>query len=131
MRSITDPARRTFLVSSVVLVIAVNAGRAEHPIAVAQRLQQSANEACHEGDYPGFTQALEQALELNPSSHVTRYNLACGDARIGQIDFVGQGPAPATRPSQFPEPLAPFLGKTIIKNRPLPFSATGHHRGER
>ena len=37
----------------------------------------------------------------------------------GQIHYVGQGPAPNTAPSQFPEALAPFLGKTVIMTAPL------------
>ncbi len=36
-----------------------------------------------------------------------------------RIHYVGQGPAPAARPSHFPEALAPYLGKTLIMTAPL------------
>jgi len=36
-----------------------------------------------------------------------------------RIHYVGQGPAPQTPPSQFPQALAPYLGKTVIMTAPL------------
>ena len=32
----------------------------------------------------------------------------------GMLHYIGQGPPPAVRPTQFPEPLGPFLGRTVI-----------------
>jgi DNA-binding beta-propeller fold protein YncE len=36
-----------------------------------------------------------------------------------RIHYIGQGPRPETRPSQFPEALASYLGKTLIMTAPL------------
>lgn len=76
---------RVVLVAAVtVLVIAPATRGQDGPIAEAQRHQQEGMAAYQEGDYEGFARSMKRALELNPSSHATRYNLACGYARTGR-----------------------------------------------
>lgn len=79
------PSIRSVSLTAALFLVSSGAG-AEHPIAAAQRLQQTAAQLYQDGDYVGFTDRLEQALALNPSSYATRYNLACGYARTGQAD---------------------------------------------
>ena len=59
---------------------------AQNPIAESQVHLREANEAYRDADYGSFTRSLEKALELNPASFTTRYNLACGYARTAQPD---------------------------------------------
>lgn len=79
------PGRRHGVILSGLLVVFIASGAAaEHPVAEAQRLQQEATGAYRAGDYESFTRSLERALELNPWSFATMYNLACGYARTGR-----------------------------------------------
>lgn len=52
----------------------------------ARNHRRDAAEAYRGGDYEAFTLATEKALELNPASLATRYNLAAGYARTGRHD---------------------------------------------
>lgn len=52
----------------------------------ARNHRLDAAEAYRAGDYEAFTLATEKALELNPASLGTRYNLAAGYARTGRHD---------------------------------------------
>ena len=56
----------------------------QHPVAEAQIHQRDAAQSYRDGDFEGFTRSLETALELNPASFATRYNLACGYALTGR-----------------------------------------------
>lgn len=74
---------------SIALSIVLNASPGlaqEDPIAAAQRHQQEGTAAYREGDYEGFTRSMERALELNPASVATQYNVACGYARTGRAN---------------------------------------------
>ncbi|MDH4108882.1 MAG: SMP-30/gluconolactonase/LRE family protein [Gammaproteobacteria bacterium] len=59
---------------------------AQNDIEKAQAELQAANASYRAGDFEGFTRSLERALELNPASLYTRYNLACAYARTGRAD---------------------------------------------
>lgn len=69
------------LVSAVLASFASPAAAAQNPIAESQVHLRAATQAYHAGDLESFTDSLERALELNPASFTTRYNLACGYAR--------------------------------------------------
>ena len=56
----------------------------QHPVAEAQIHQRDATQSYRDGDFEGFTRSLETALELNPASFATQYNLACGYALTGR-----------------------------------------------
>lgn len=82
---------RVHRLAGLLLVLAafaliVSPGYAQNNIAEAQRQQQQGRAAYQAGDYSGFAEAMEKALELNPSSYATRYNLACGYARTGRAE---------------------------------------------
>lgn len=70
----------------LVVVPALAAAQAEHPVARAQDFLQQANAAYQAGDVATFAEMLERALALNPASLVTVYNLACGYARTNRVD---------------------------------------------
>ena len=80
MKSITNVNPMIFLALAI-LAIASGRADAQNPVAEAQVHQREANQAYQAGDYVGFTRSLEIALELNPASFATRYNLACGYAQ--------------------------------------------------
>ena len=67
-----------------VLPMMVEPAFAQHPVAEAQIHQREAAQSYRTGDFEGFTRSLEIALELNPASYATRYNLACGYALTGR-----------------------------------------------
>jgi DNA-binding beta-propeller fold protein YncE len=67
-------------------IVAASPAPAQESVAEAQRLQGQAREAYQAGDYEGFARLTERALELNPASYATQYNLACGYARTGRGD---------------------------------------------
>ena len=56
------------------------------PVAESQVFIQDAIAAYRAGDLPGYVDAMEDALELNPASLSTQYNLACGYALVGRAD---------------------------------------------
>lgn len=85
MRTIAKAARKT-LFAVAALLFTSGSVCAQNPVAEAQVHQREATEAYQAGDYEGFTRSLEIALELNPASFATRYNLACGYARTGRDD---------------------------------------------
>lgn len=69
------------------LLLALAPARAqEHPVAAAQQLQRQANVAYGAGDFDEFARSLQAALELNPASLATKYNLACAYALTGHSD---------------------------------------------
>ena len=59
---------------------------AQADVAAAQIHLREAGQAYREGDFIGFTNSLETALDLNPASLATRYNLACAYARTDRND---------------------------------------------
>ena len=83
MRIVTN-VYRTCALALTVTLLASGLTHAQNPVAQAQVHQREANQAYQAGDYEGFTRSLELALELNPASLATRYNLACGYARTGR-----------------------------------------------
>ena len=63
----------------------------EQPVGEAQpmdaaTLRARALEAYQQGDMERFVSLQEQALQADPGSTITRYNLACGYARTGRRD---------------------------------------------
>ena len=56
------------------------------PVAESQLHLRAAGRAYRDGDLRGFIDSLETAYSLNPASLSTRYNLACGYARIGESE---------------------------------------------
>ena len=83
MRTVTF-LRRTCALAMTVILLASGFAHAQNPVAEAQIHQREATQAYQAGGYEGFTRSLEIALELNPASFATRYNLACGYARTGR-----------------------------------------------
>jgi hypothetical protein len=83
MRIVTN-VRRTCVLALAAALLASGFAHAQNPVAEAQVHQREATQAYQAGDYEGFTRSLEIALELNPASFATRYNLACGYARTGR-----------------------------------------------
>ena len=59
---------------------------AQVDVAAAQIHLREAGQAYRDGDFIGFTNSLETALDLNPASLATRYNLACAYARTDRND---------------------------------------------
>ena len=85
MKTTANVGQKTLLAVAAFL-ITCGSVYAQNPVAEAQVHQREANQAYQAGDYAGFTRSLELALELNPASFATRYNLACGYARTGRDD---------------------------------------------
>ncbi len=56
------------------------------PVADSQVFIQDAIAAYRAGNLQGYVDAMEDALELNPASLSTQYNLACGYALVGRAD---------------------------------------------
>ncbi len=68
------------------LCILSAAAVAQEGVAASQQHLRDANQARKAGDFESFTRSLEIALQLNPDSLYTRYNLARGYAHTGQVD---------------------------------------------
>ena len=75
---------RVFFLTLAITLLGSGFAHAQNPVAEAQIHQREATQAYQAGGYEGFTRSLEIALELNPASFATRYNLACGYARTGR-----------------------------------------------
>jgi hypothetical protein len=88
----------------------------------------------HDGDLIGIQNGIQPwrllRMELNDEltavtdAHVIEFANRALTATTGAIDgdrihYVGQGPAPQNAPSQFPQALRPYLGKTMIMTAPL------------
>ena len=56
------------------------------PVAESQVFIRDAVSAYQSGDLSGYVSAMESALELNPASLSSQYNLACGYALTGRTD---------------------------------------------
>ena len=77
--------RRGLLLFAAIFITCTPA-TAQIDVAASQTHRQAAFEAYDAGDFDGFTHSLEAALELNPGSLRTRYDLACGYALTGRAD---------------------------------------------
>ena len=88
----------------------------------------------HEGDLVGIQNGIQPwrllRMSLNADAtaiegvRIIEFANAAITPTTGAIDgnkihYVGQGPAPASPPSHFDAPLAPYLGKTVILTAPL------------
>lgn len=80
------PVRYSLVQLCVSALMLASAAAAQDSVLEAQQVLRVANAAYGDGDLKGFVSELEKALELNPASLATRYNLACGYARIGNTE---------------------------------------------
>lgn len=76
------------LISAIALLVCfqVPSAFAAGPVAESQVFIRDAVSAYQAGDLSGYVSAMESALELNPASLSSQYNLACGYALTGRPD---------------------------------------------